>query len=95
MDKGTLLLFIERIIHNCNGDASKIQLSLKQLQEILEVQNAPADVRGIIAVTIGSEKELRDYEKKERITMADIENANKHAAERRRIEAELARNGRC
>ncbi len=94
MEKRTLLLFMQRILHNETQE--RAQLALKQLQQILRTQGADADTLRLVENTLESLPEAIDIAtRQEFISEEDLAIAIKRAARRKDYEFRMARMGRC
>ena len=93
MDRKTLLAFAEKILSG--SSEKKAMISLRQLQQILEEQGAPASERELLGKMLGGMPEMLEAPKNHVLTEEDIEIACRRATERR-IREEAARyRGRC
>ena len=93
MTRESLILFMKRILE-C-GSAAKSAASLKQLKDILEMQNADPDMVKLVEQTIVSLPEAKAAAKETAFTEDRLKTAIRRAQDRKRREAELADRGRC
>ena len=94
MNKESLLLFMKRILE-C-GSESRSKASLVQLKEILEMQNADAEMIALVDQTLDCVSDAKDAAKREpELTEESLHTAYRRAEERRRREEEMMYRGRC
>lgn len=93
MDKKTLLIFAKRIFSS--SSSSKAILSLRQLKTLLEEQGAPKGDIALLEKMIRSAPEMQEVVRKEVLTEADVEIADRRAKERKAREEAAAYRGRC
>lgn len=94
MEKRTLLLFMQRILHNESPERAK--LALIQLQQILRAQGADDEAQRLVADTLKSLPEAIDIAtRQEFISEEDVALAKKRALRREEYEFRMARTGRC
>ncbi len=93
MTKDSLILFMKRILEN--GSESKSCISLNQLKEILETQNADKALVDLVRQTLLSLPEAKAAAKESTFSEESLQIAIRRTKERKRREAEMANRGRC
>ena len=93
MNRETLLAFMQRILEN--GSGQKTILSLGQLRDILQTQNADREMIRLVEETLRSVPEAREAVREKTLTEEALQIAFRRADDRRRREAEAERQGRC
>lgn len=93
MTKDTLFAFIKRLL--ANGTIEKSELSLKQLKEILELQNTDLESIKIVDKAIESIPEASVFAINDTLNEDNLDIAAQRAANRKRREAQITYRGRC
>lgn len=93
MDRETLLLFVEKIVHS--GSREKAAISIKVLKKMLEEQGASESDIALIDKVCYCLPELYDMHDDCFLTEKDIEIAERRATVRKRREEEARLFGRC
>lgn len=93
MNKRTLLLFIQRILSN--GSDERAQLSLRQLAEILKMQDAPHEFIELTESSADALPEAKAVAMDSTLSEEALREAISRAERRRRWEAAAAQRGRC
>ncbi len=93
MNKESLLAFMQRILEI--GSVRKSELALNQLADILKQQNADPEMVRLVNMTLEGIPEAKETAKEQILTEGALRIALRRAEDRRRREAEAARQGRC
>ena len=93
MTRESLITFIKRILE-C-GSVVRSSASLNQLKDILEAQNADAEMINLIKQTLNSLPEAKEAAADPKFTEESLRTAIRRAEDRKRREAEMASRGRC
>ena len=93
MTKFSFLRFMKRILEK--GSPEKSEESLRQLRKILEDQKATKEMISLVDSTLVSIPEAKEVAKRDIFSEEELRIAFRRAADRRRREEEMARQGRC
>ena len=93
MQMDTLMQFMQRIL--ANGSRDKSAASLRQLREILQLQNADADMIGLVDRSLDSIHEAKGAARQAGFSESQLRVVLQRAEDARRREKELEDMGRC